>query len=350
MSHGIEKPIDKVFSTEGTEWHGLADAVETITKETVRPILPRILTGKVVVDVEGQAVPMGNHKALIADYRECNPDLISDESTSGGLVPLHIPKNGYQPIENVAVWDAMETAIADVEGVKISSCGTIEAGKIFFISVTLADGGKFQVNGDEYLANLNFLTSHNGVYAMEAFDSMIRQICRNTVRWSREAAGEVGFKAYHTLNADFAMKNIGGLINQILTGRAKFKDSMQYLASVSVSVDDAKALVTGYFAQIQNKKELATRSLNTIEAITELFQRGTGNQGKTLYDLLNGFTEYYSGGDGTGKDASKTEKMCKANFGMAANHKDAVMNLLLAGDDRRLQVIESGREAMKASV
>ena len=51
MSHGIVKPIDKLFSTQSAEWHGLADVVTEITTETVKPILPPILRGGMSLDL-----------------------------------------------------------------------------------------------------------------------------------------------------------------------------------------------------------------------------------------------------------------------------------------------------------
>src|SRR5574343_260523 len=250
MSHGIVKPIDKLFSTQSAEWHGLADVVTEITTETVKPILPPILRGgmsldlglpgeftkpelkkrvsdflktenlqpcssasefaaKLVALVKAE-VKMPNHQGLVADYRECAPELITCEETSGGLVPLHIPKNSYRPIENREVWEAMQTALATVSA-KITCAGTLEAGKKFFVSAQLGDGGEFTVNGDKFLANLNFITSHDGTLAMEAYDSTVRIVCMNTLRWSREAAGEVGFKVYHSQGASMAVQNLGPL-------------------------------------------------------------------------------------------------------------------------------------------
>jgi hypothetical protein len=75
--------------------------------------------------------------------------------------------------------------------------------------------------------------------------------------------------------------------------------------------------------------ELATRSRNAAEEIAMLFLRGQGNKGQTMYDLLNGATEYWSNGDGTGKKADSLTKAYKAQFGGAAEHKTAFANFLM---------------------
>lgn len=388
MGHGIEKPIDRLFSTESDEWHGLAEVVTEITDETVSPLLFEIVRGGMILDLgvkdtveemkkalsallktenlHPSASPsefmlkvvsrvrnetrMSNHQGLAADYRTCRPELIEIPETSGGLVPLHVPKNSYVPISNREVWEQMKKALKDLDA-KVSCVGTLEAGKKFFISAQLGDGGgSFEVNGDKFNANLNFITSHDGSFAVEAFDSMVRIVCMNTLRWSREAASEMKFKVYHSSNAALAMNNLGPLVNRILSGRATFKNQMEYLLSVAISREEAKRLVLGYFFADQSaisKKpisQLATNSFNAAEEIVRLYRDGKGNKGQTLFDLLNGATEYWTGGDGTGQDTSKEERAYKANFGTAMEHKSAFVNLLLSGEDSLAAIVEKGKE------
>lgn len=339
MSHGIIKPIDKVFSTKGAEWHGLADVVPTIDDATVSPLMFSILTGAISVALDGKVVPMGNHKALVADYR-FRADLVGTENE---LVPLHIPKASYQPIENRALWNEMKTALRDV-GAEVSCVGTLEAGKKFFISAILNDGGEFTVNNDRFHANLNFITSHDGTLAVQAYDSTVRIVCMNTLRWSLNAAGEVGFKVYHSSGASLAMSNLGELVSAVLSGRAEFRNTMEYLASVACDAPRAELIALGYFAKQTGSDTLATRSKNAAEEIVSLFQTGAGNSGKSLYDLLNGATEYWTGGSGTGKKKAADEKIYAANYGAASDHKSAFANFL-SSPSAIEELIEAGGRA-----
>lgn len=399
MAHEIEQPIDRVFSIQGTEWHGLAEHVESITDEIIRPICPKIISGPMALDM-GLAAPtieelrsrvhkafqmkpenedpnvfaqrmiatvknlcaMPAHQGLAADYRGVREDL-NDHETQG-LVALHVPKNSYQPISNGELWDAAKGAIEGI-GAKVSCVGTLKAGKVFFVSVQLnEDGGKFTVkraNGegfDDFFANLNIIGSHDGTLGVKAYDSTVRIVCMNTLRWSLEAAGDVNFTVYHTKNAPTAMTNLPALVNAILSGRAQFRDSMEYLATQAISATDARLLVTGYFvrgflANAHTEKDayqIATRTRNAIEEISTLFHRGKGNLGKSLYDLLNGVTEYYTTGEGTGKgETDKAARLCKANFGKAADHKTAFCNLLMSGADTLKEAIEQGKRAESES-
>jgi len=91
--------------------------------------------------------------------------------------------------------------------------------------------------------------------------------------------------------------------------------------------------------------KLSTRSLNAANSIADLFANGKGNNGKTLYDLANGATEYWTHGDGVGRKADDITKSYKSEFGMAADHKSRFIELL-ADEDRRKTAKEMGKEAL----
>jgi len=343
--HGIIKPIDKVFSIVSPEWHGLADVVPSLDRETIKSLLFPIVTGTIAVTLDGIAVIMGNHKALVADMRSRVEDFAGTE-WEAGLVPLHIPKQSYRPIENGELWDAMVKALHGVDAT-VSCVGTLEAGKKFFISADL--NGHNELKGpraDKFLCNLNFITSHDGTLGVQAYDSTVRIVCMNTLRWSLNAAGEVGFKVYHTQKADVAMANLGNLVNQVLIGRAAFTDAMGYLDSVACDAETARLVALGYLTSLNaDKGKLSTRTRNAADEIALLFARGQGNRGATLYDLLNGATEYWTSGSGTGKTGDAASKAYRGQFGTAADHKNDFCNLLMGGADAIAKAKEAGKKA-----
>lgn len=341
MAHGIIKPYDRIFSIESTEWHGLAEKVEAIGREQVNPLLFNIIESPALVNVDGQQVSLDNYKVLVADHRSCRPDL----DPSQALVPLHIPKAGYQVIDNREVFEMVNKSLKDLD-CKITSIGTLEGGKKFFVSVDI--GGKdMTIKGDKFKAFLNFITSHDGTIAQEVYDSILRIVCMNTFMWSREAAGEVGFKVYHTKNANLAMTNLPDLLNAILKGRVEMVQVMEFLASCKIDQNDALAMATGYFCCSTGKVELSTRCHNAAQEIVTLFARGKGNRGENLYDLCNGATEYWTSGDGAGKSLDVASRAYRSNMGAAAEHKRAFI-ALLADEDKRKDALSMGRESLKA--
>ncbi len=343
MSHEIQTPLDRVLSTDGPEWHGLATVVPSIGEDEIVPLCFPILEGNIGATVsDGNVVPMSQYKALIADIGSVRPDLLE---TPHRFSPLHIPKKGYTPINNRAVWDIMKVAISGI-GAKPTCIGTLQGLKKFFISVRLAeDGGAFTVNGDEYKANLNFITSHDGTIGMTVADSLVRVCCMNSLRAALGSKGDLDFKVYHCSGAAQAMANLGNLVADVLNGRSTFRTNMEYLAGQSCTLEDATLIALGYFARKSKKPLLSKQAQNGAANIALLFTpRGTGNKGETLYDLLNGCTQHFTLGDGTGKDSSIAEKIAKAEFGDAADHKQAFANLLMSPDS-----VNALREAGRAA-
>lgn len=343
MAHMIED-IDRVYSNEGTEWHDLAIPTKVIDEEVFDSLSHDIIESPVTCQVEGQTIALPNHKILVADLRKSRPDLPEDKQ----FAPLHVPKNGYKVINNRDVINCMKESFAGLD-VTITTAGTLEGAKKFFVSVDIGDSDLI-INKDSFKAYVNFITGHDGTLAMTAYDSVIRIVCMNTLMASRQAAGEVGFSVYHTKNADLAMKNLPELFNAILKGRANLKEVMEYLESNKCDHNDALAMAAGYFCLETDKAELSTRAMNAAQGIATLFTRGIGNKGETLYDLANGATEYWTSGEGTGKGkTSAADRTYRSVMGSAATHKEAFV-AMLANDDRRKDALKLGKQAIALSL
>ena len=341
MAHKIEQPHDMVLSTEGTEWHKLATHLAVIGDNEVAPMLIDIVECPALVTIDGEQVALEDYKVLVADHRKVRPDLIGADA----LVPLHIPKAGYKVISNREIWNVMQKSLRDLD-CKVTRVCTLERGKKFAISADIGSSD-LVINRDKFKANLNFVTSHDGTMAMETFDSAIRIVCMNTFQWSRNAAADK-FKVYHTKNANFALDGLGDLLNAILKGRAELVEVMEYLASHKCEANDALAMAAGYFCMTTDAKEnkLSTRSFNAAKEIARLATNGIGNFGKTLYDLANGATEYWTSGEGVGRTGSVASQVYRSQLGSAADHKRRFIGML-ADDETRDTMQSRGREAVR---
>ena len=344
MSHKIEKPHDQVLSIEGTEWHKLATHLSVIGDNEVAPLLFDIVESPAFVMIDGEQTTLDNYKVLVADHRSVRSDL----SGSDALVPLHIPKAGYKVISNREIWNVMQQSLRDLD-CKVTSVCTLERGKKFAISADIGSSD-LVINKDKFKANLNFVTSHDGTMAMETFDSAIRVVCMNTFQWSRNAAADK-FKVYHTKNANFALDGLGDLLNAILKGRTELVEVLEYLATHACDPNDALAMAAGYFAMTTDAKDnkLSTRSFNAAREIARLAANGIGNAGRSLYDLVNGATEYWTSGEGTGRNASLASRTYRSQLGSAADHKRRFIGML-ADEESRETMATRGREAVRQSV
>jgi hypothetical protein len=123
-----------VISVQGTEWHGLAEHVPTIEEHHVAPLFYTVKESPAQVTIDGEVIKLEDYKVLVADHRRVRPDLQPHQQ----LVPLHIPKAGYKVIQNQEVWQAMAKSLTGL-GAKVSSVGTLEKGRKFFISADIGD-------------------------------------------------------------------------------------------------------------------------------------------------------------------------------------------------------------------
>jgi hypothetical protein len=346
MASGIVPIIDRIYSNEGTEWHRCAIPKQKILREEITDILWDIIESPAYME-NNIAIP--NYKILAVNLE----GLRTEEEISklgGNLHALHIPKSGYKVISNPEVWKCMEESLKDLDAT-ITSVGTLEGGKKFFISVTIGDS-EMIINKDKFKFFLNFVTSHDGTITMVVYDSAMRIVCMNTLRWSmnNQNKGALNFRVTHTKNASLALTNLPELINSIMKGRAELKDVMEYLETCKVDSKDAIAMAAGYFAETTGTKELSTRSMNAVNEISTLFTRGIECHGQSLYDLANAVTEYWTSGKGTGQSgASASDRSYRSAIGGAADHKSNFI-AMLANENHRSEVFEKGKEALTLSL
>lgn len=349
MGHGLIMPIDQVYSTEeyGYSWHQLDHIVnkDSIDIDDIKEILPPIIEVQAAAKMaDGTYKDLEGRKVLLADYSQVRDNIEGMEAQ----VPLHIPKNSYGVISNQQWFECLQKSIAGTD-CKITSAMTIHGGLKFIASAKVGDNVMKikRKNGskDTILMNLIFATGHDGTMSGTAYDSGVRPICQNTFIASLMQKGDINLKVRHTKNADIAIENLPAVLNAILTNRVQLKEVLEYLDSCKVDNNEALAMTAGYFLLDAEEKTLTTRSLNAATEIVALFARGAGNIGETLYDLWNGATEYWTMGEGTGKNADQTTKRYKAAFGKASDHKSGFLNML-SDEENRNKAKEIGREAL----
>ena len=272
---------------------------------------------------------------------------------NGAEQTLDVVTDRYSVIQNEQVFKTMSEAFRGTGLDYTLSCiGTLGGLKKFFISIAVGDdSGGFTVNGDKFHSNLNFITSHDGG-SFHAHDSLTRIVCANTLRSSMNGKKNVDFKIRHKGDTASKCADLTRYLNQVFTSREVFIEKMETLAAVKVNASDIRQVVGGFFVTEAFKRGekledgFKTRSLNMIDGITDLSVSGRGNSGQSLYDALNGATEFWTSGDGVGRTASAGKKAYSSEFGTAAANKErfaeyltAIVrspNTALEGDTRRI--------------
>lgn len=317
MSHEIEIGTDRVITYGEKAWHRLDENHQVpLTRDILNPLFIPYLEGQANVNIDGVEVPLEGWKTIVADLREI-ADIESD------FRPVHVASDKYEILQNEVLFDALQESLEGIN-YKIVSAGTLSGLKTFFTSVQFDEESNINLpDGSECKAFFNLVTSHDGTKNASFFDSGLRVVCQNTLRFSLQTKGEQGFNITHTKNASIRINNMAKIMNNILLGRRQFEEKMAELYSVECDLSKAERFVAGYLAdKTKANEKLSTRSLNQMTEIVSLAWNGAGNRGGNMFYLAQGATEFWTRGNGTGgvnKDLGR--KAYSAEFGLGMENK-----------------------------
>ena len=171
---------------------------------------------------------------------------------------------------------------------KFVSGGTTLGGKRGYITAQI--GGEWLIGGREEEKHLTYLTakmSHDCSSSFELFVFVNRKICSNGMRMNVKTNS---FKTRHSGNILERTKQAGRILEFIQEAQDSFKNKMETFMAERI---DNEYIINFLETLLPSTEEkVSTRLANTREEIRSLIVRGTGNIGKTKYDVLNGVTEY----------------------------------------------------------
>ena len=281
MAHNLtqnEQGETEFFSAVTKGWHGLGQLSD-------RQLTAQEAIKEARLDWEVEQVPV---------YHKTEQDLI--EIPDQYLVrrkdnqrPLSIMTKKYQVIQNHETFAFADEIIGSGQAVW-DTAGSIGGGRVVFMQVEL-EGHLFLKSNpdDKTVKKVLFINSHDGSKALMGMITPVRVVCQNTLN---AALGNMSnqFKVYHRKN--YASKKeeaakILGLANA-------FYDDLQTVMDTLAEQQVSKTYVEGFVTALMpsSKEEVATRTENRRNAITNLFSNGRGNNGETKWDLFNAVTEY----------------------------------------------------------
>ena len=331
MAHEIEE-IDKTFAlAEDGTWHNKHIVPEgnvihptAVDEDHAHILFPPEIVSPFMQNADGSFSPVENTKLIT-------------RMIDGKRIPLGIASDRYHTVGNdagiLALTDALEK-----EGLpyNIRTMGTLKGCKLFYASLTVDNEEERLINGDRFRMYLNVVSSHDGSVTVTIYDSNMRIVCANTFRASQQSgvAGDVKVKVRHTRHASLALDGASAAIASMFAGRDVFCSLLQKLAEVGCDRDKAEQLITSWQSvDISTHDLMSTRAFNNVLGIADLFQTGRGNHGENLYDLFCGLTEYYTSGDGTGKDdgtdGKAWKKLFSSEFGTGADKKATFLDYLI---------------------
>lgn len=254
---------------------------------------------------------------------------------------LSIMSARYTVIQNTEAFEFFDSVIGSGQAVW-DTAGSIGGGRKVFMQAVLPGKLFLRSNPDDTTEKrVLFITSHDGSTALTGLITPVRVVCQNTLNAALKNHSNV-FKVYHRKNYQAKANEAAKVLE--LAG-AYFND-LQYVMDTLAEKEVTSTYVDGFVnALIPNRKEdeeVSTRTENRRGEILSLFQNGTGNFGKTRWDLFNAVTEYVDHKQngrvtvarieksGAQDNVQSEQRFERALIGSGATLKQKAMDLLLA--------------------
>ena len=240
-------------------------------------------------------------------------DKVAQVRSDNGAV-LGITGSNYEVYQNSNLKGLIQPLVS--EGVlTIVNQGYLGKGNKVFIQAEMNEG--YTIVGEEHKGMMTLLNSHDGTSTLAAGVTDTRVICSNTFAMALQS---MNHKIRH--NGDIYSKalEITETIQFVNEGMKKFGEAAELLATTKCDEDTLDSLLSYAF------KKDDVRTLRPYNKIVQFYRNGLGTEGKTLWDGLNGLTQWVT------HESSKKEgtRFASANFGKGSEVTRRFMNSALA--------------------
>lgn len=331
MSHGITNTRDFVYGLagQGNDWHGL-----TIEKDRINSDMFPEFIEENIQTASGLELP----------WRI----LISKDDGKPCADPFNPETFGY--ITPQTAWHMVEQALTGTK-YTVERMGMLWNRSFWFVSICLDELKELSRQGEYF--RLNFSGGLDGSESPQGELSHIRAVCWNTISASRRS-GEYLFKVRQTINSGKRLELAQKDVEKAVGMAGLFNKTLKELEETSCNQDTAMLLYAGDVARRggdfsfkKSKKtgeEKENRARNTVNEMVNLFKYGKGNEGKTLADVLNGYSEFMT----HGRKETKTNIWriaASSEFGGNSDNKANFMNCLV--DEKEFtSLVNEGEKAL----
>ena len=284
-------------------WHGLTKVVPVVEFDNAFPF-----------EIERLPLLVANDTPLEGwSFFRC-----SDDGKPAG-VPVF---DSYSALSNARFWEIVQNAVGG-SGAIIESAGTIYDRCRRFVTVKLGtDLDTFKVGEREFKNRFSLLDSIDGSSNFYGVNSSTCVVCANTFAVVMgDTSGEFRFKIRHSKNLLPKIENMEKAIDQFVGITAQFKKALVIANEIPVTPADARSLFAGWAGSDTNG--MSSRTFNNVTRLSELFQRGAGNNGETLLDAFSAVTDFYSHESSGGADQPgfRMKQTISSEFGSASRKK-----------------------------
>ena len=258
-----------------------------------------VITRDLTVKVDGQDIKVPQK---VAQLRDDTMEVIGVTGNS-----YHVFQN--ESLKNL-IYPAVEEGLLEIENI-----GVIKNGAKVFIQAKMSEN--FTIAGEETKGMISLLNAHDGTASLAAGVTTERVICSNTFA---SAMTDMDSRLRHGRDINDKAQSITEIFKFIDEGMKKYQEAVELLSSHRLVGSELDDIIAGAYG----KKDVSSvRAANSIRNFAHI---GKGNSGETLWDAVNGVTEYLT--HESQKDATK--RFISTNFGRNAQVARRAMNTALA--------------------
>ena len=321
MAHELESKngVARMFYVGEKPWHGLGIALE---KEVTSAAAIRFAQ----LDWTVQKQPISVNSQVMDGFQ-------ASVRVEDGK-PLGIVRDTYRIIQNVELFDFMDTLIGESAAI-YHTAGSLRGGSRVFITAKLPND--MQIGPDKVEKYILLASSHDGSLAMHIKWTPVRVVCQNTLSSALNIGGEQveSIAIRHT-------KNYAGRVDmarKVLQLTDVYYSNMDKLFQRLVASPMSDSEFNGFAKDLvpcrSDEKQAVTRVQNIVGDLGVLFNTGVGNEATgvnhTRWAAYNAVTEYvdhhkkiahHKGSD------DKTVRMESLIWGKGADIKNKALQLL----------------------
>lgn len=203
----------------------------------------------------------------------------------------------YEVIQHTEGFELMDRLVGEIDGAHYETMGTLDYGRMVWGQVDPAIS--IRVGDDESKVFLSFLTSHDGSKAFDLYETILREVCKNTVRIGSLRRLANSMRVKHTKNSGKRIADLKVEIDEIKNVAMTMQERLNFLAKKKVTKESLGKIMERLFPtkkDEEGKETSSTRRENILSEILATYEDNDGNQFPeqrgTAYNLLNAITNY----------------------------------------------------------
>lgn len=332
-------------------WHKLGEVSGKF--QTWREMIAAAKADFAVVksQLDYQGVPVdawGTFRVEQADMQENVATIQRDKMRFLGTVG-----QDYNVIQHTSGFEVLDALVGQIDGAHYETMGTLDYGKVVWGQVD--PNISIRVGDDESSVLLSFHTSHDGSKAFDIYESLLRHVCRNTLRAGSLRRLANSLRVRHTKNAQVRIEDLKTEIGEIRNVAMSMQDRLQFLVKRRVTRESLVSVMDRLFPKTQKDDGVeasSTRRDNILADILVLYEKNDGDvfpeQRGTGYNLLNAITEYtdhFRASTSNGKGRAES-----SIFGSGAKLKQDALGVVLDEMKNAPEVLMRGAGGTGADV